>query len=584
MGRAKIEIKKIENPSARQVCFSKRRVGLIKKASELSILCGSEVGIIVFSQAGKAFSFGHPCIDYVIDKTLKRPVSVSAEKLEHVRRLEREYNQLLQDLEAEKDRLQTLQQQIADQGFWWEASIDSMGSLDDLRQHAQRLEAFHDMILERARCIHMSLHYPISIPGMFDAGTAPAVASPLGMFGVPCTGMAALLPPPPAPLFLAAPGIPHPASFPTQPLSPLQLHQPNSQRSYLPPFEVAPLQFRAPSTGINLSDHFSAKLAADMDFPHTIQPTSHPVLDIQNLPNLTDTPENSMKKPLTSLLLPMGAGAAPQLEASDSSSSLNQLLPGWQSVEEQMSYGDPFTANDQLTNLIMSDFDGGLSLYNISSSMDDYNLQNLVGINGGCTVNTCTAGGGSKDAYNVESNQHSPYCGDSRAIKEFCSGNGAIGIVKDDDGGSASSNLVPENGVDDEDRNSSDAYANVPDEELPDRDSYYWKQLAAMDKYGSSNSLMKNVVSDSTIAVKEGSSVISTLPSLWPQANGYQIMAANGDLEGCDEAHNSDFCEGAGSVCLSSSSSHYSKLSSTSHSHSHSHSSLGNFADDNDQL
>jgi hypothetical protein len=70
MGRAKIEIKKIENPSARQVCFSKRRGGLIKKASELSILCGSDVGVIVFSQAGKAFAFGHPSIEYVIDKTV----------------------------------------------------------------------------------------------------------------------------------------------------------------------------------------------------------------------------------------------------------------------------------------------------------------------------------------------------------------------------------------------------------------------------------------------------------------------------------------------------------------------------------
>jgi hypothetical protein len=28
------------------------------------------VGIIAFSQARKAFSFGHPCIDYVIEKTL----------------------------------------------------------------------------------------------------------------------------------------------------------------------------------------------------------------------------------------------------------------------------------------------------------------------------------------------------------------------------------------------------------------------------------------------------------------------------------------------------------------------------------
>ncbi len=28
------------------------------------------MGIIAFSQARKAFSFGHPCIDYVIEKTL----------------------------------------------------------------------------------------------------------------------------------------------------------------------------------------------------------------------------------------------------------------------------------------------------------------------------------------------------------------------------------------------------------------------------------------------------------------------------------------------------------------------------------
>ncbi|XP_024534891.1 agamous-like MADS-box protein AGL28 [Selaginella moellendorffii] len=104
MGRAKIEIKKIENRSARQVCFSKRRMGLIKKASELSILCGSEVGIIVFSQAGKAFSFGHPCIDYVIDKTLKRPVQINCEKIEKIRQLEKQYNELLQELENETEK------------------------------------------------------------------------------------------------------------------------------------------------------------------------------------------------------------------------------------------------------------------------------------------------------------------------------------------------------------------------------------------------------------------------------------------------------------------------------------------------
>ncbi|KAJ3672557.1 hypothetical protein LUZ60_007278 [Juncus effusus] len=70
MGRQKIEIKKIENEEARQVCLSKRRSGLFKKASELSTLCGAEIGIVVFSQAGKAFSFGHPSVDAVADRFL----------------------------------------------------------------------------------------------------------------------------------------------------------------------------------------------------------------------------------------------------------------------------------------------------------------------------------------------------------------------------------------------------------------------------------------------------------------------------------------------------------------------------------
>ncbi|KAL5708287.1 hypothetical protein ACHQM5_019097 [Ranunculus cassubicifolius] len=57
MGRGKIEIKKIENATSRQVTFSKRRAGLIKKAQELSILCDAEVALIIFSNTGKLFEF-----------------------------------------------------------------------------------------------------------------------------------------------------------------------------------------------------------------------------------------------------------------------------------------------------------------------------------------------------------------------------------------------------------------------------------------------------------------------------------------------------------------------------------------------
>ncbi|CAN4110268.1 unnamed protein product [Withania somnifera] len=57
MGRGKIDIKLIENVNNRQVTFSKRRAGLLKKASELSVLCDSEVAVIIFSSTGKLFEF-----------------------------------------------------------------------------------------------------------------------------------------------------------------------------------------------------------------------------------------------------------------------------------------------------------------------------------------------------------------------------------------------------------------------------------------------------------------------------------------------------------------------------------------------
>ncbi|KAK6154174.1 hypothetical protein DH2020_013813 [Rehmannia glutinosa] len=43
MAREKIQIRKIDNATARQVTFSKRRRGLFKKAEELSVLCDADV-------------------------------------------------------------------------------------------------------------------------------------------------------------------------------------------------------------------------------------------------------------------------------------------------------------------------------------------------------------------------------------------------------------------------------------------------------------------------------------------------------------------------------------------------------------
>nr|ABX90014.1 SOC1-like protein 1 [Sinningia speciosa] len=57
MVRGKVQMKRIENATSRQVTFSKRRNGLLKKAHELSVLCDAEVALIVFSQKGRLYEF-----------------------------------------------------------------------------------------------------------------------------------------------------------------------------------------------------------------------------------------------------------------------------------------------------------------------------------------------------------------------------------------------------------------------------------------------------------------------------------------------------------------------------------------------
>ncbi|KAK1279000.1 MADS-box transcription factor 15 [Acorus gramineus] len=57
MGRVKLQIKRIENNTNRQVTFSKRRNGLIKKAYELSILCDIDIALIMFSPSGRLSHF-----------------------------------------------------------------------------------------------------------------------------------------------------------------------------------------------------------------------------------------------------------------------------------------------------------------------------------------------------------------------------------------------------------------------------------------------------------------------------------------------------------------------------------------------
>ncbi|KAI5656124.1 hypothetical protein M9H77_24917 [Catharanthus roseus] len=60
MARGKIQIKRIENQTNRQVTYSKRRNGLFKKAHELTVLCDAKVSIIMVSSTQKLHEYISP--------------------------------------------------------------------------------------------------------------------------------------------------------------------------------------------------------------------------------------------------------------------------------------------------------------------------------------------------------------------------------------------------------------------------------------------------------------------------------------------------------------------------------------------
>ncbi|KAM9754211.1 myocyte enhancer factor 2aa isoform 8-T10 [Menidia menidia] len=68
MGRKKIQIARIMDERNRQVTFTKRKFGLMKKAYELSVLCDCEIALIIFNSSNKLFQYASTDMDKVLLK------------------------------------------------------------------------------------------------------------------------------------------------------------------------------------------------------------------------------------------------------------------------------------------------------------------------------------------------------------------------------------------------------------------------------------------------------------------------------------------------------------------------------------
>ncbi|KAL8128676.1 hypothetical protein V2J09_017831 [Rumex salicifolius] len=131
MGRGKIEIKKIENVNSRQVTFSKRRTGLLKKAKELSILCDADIAVIIYSSTGKLYDFSSCSMDQILSKYQKTPNRIEHSMVEQV--AETQHRQLeVNALKEEILKLHTLCMRMQGKGL---EGLD----LNDLQQLEHQL-------------------------------------------------------------------------------------------------------------------------------------------------------------------------------------------------------------------------------------------------------------------------------------------------------------------------------------------------------------------------------------------------------------------------------------------------------------
>lgn len=155
-------MRRIENATSRQVTFSKRRNGLLKKAFELSVLCDAEVALIIFSPRGKLYEFASSSMQTTIERYEKHSKEIQASKPpeddRNVQQLKQETAVIIkkiEQLEAEKRKFLG----------------ESLGNctIDELQQMEQQLE--HSVNIIRARKMHV---YKQQIQQLKEKGKALA--------------------------------------------------------------------------------------------------------------------------------------------------------------------------------------------------------------------------------------------------------------------------------------------------------------------------------------------------------------------------------------------------------------------------
>ncbi|XP_057786913.1 agamous-like MADS-box protein AGL61 [Salvia miltiorrhiza] len=151
-GRQRIPIRLIEKKDDLLVSFSKRRVGVYKKVSELSTLCGVDVGAIIFSPSGIPHSFFTPDFDSVVygrrNAAQKRDDNLNGSPRTRIRELNKRLDEVVEKQEREEKREKQLGGG-AEMG-WWEVPVESLNG-EQVKEQIEWFQALRAQIKSRVQ-------------------------------------------------------------------------------------------------------------------------------------------------------------------------------------------------------------------------------------------------------------------------------------------------------------------------------------------------------------------------------------------------------------------------------------------------
>ncbi|XP_062195781.1 agamous-like MADS-box protein AGL66 [Phragmites australis] len=202
MGRVKLPIRRIENNTNRQVTFSKRRNGLIKKAYELCVLCDIDIALLMFSPSPSSrlshFS-GYCGVEDVILRYMNLSEHDRGEAIQNreylismLQRLKREgdmatqlanpgalnenIEEIQQEIYASQQQLQVAEERLR----LFEPDLAAFGSTSEIDWCEKFLMDVLTRVVERKNCLlsnHMAPFDPTA-PGMEGSNGAQLHVNP----------------------------------------------------------------------------------------------------------------------------------------------------------------------------------------------------------------------------------------------------------------------------------------------------------------------------------------------------------------------------------------------------------------------